>query len=94
MALLILGIPLCGFMIWFFWTFSNLDIWMNQIPAIQWTIRALGIVPLSVMLFFISCILGTIGWQFHWDGTSDSDHWATREMKKAFKYQTGKDFPE
>jgi uncharacterized membrane-anchored protein YitT (DUF2179 family) len=92
MTLLILGIPLCAGMIFIFW---NLPIWLmvSNIYFI-WSVRSLGLVPLCIMLFFISCLSGTGGWAYRWDGRSDGTDDATKEMKKAFKRQTGKDFPE
>jgi uncharacterized membrane-anchored protein YitT (DUF2179 family) len=90
---MILGILICAGMIWAFWELSNWSM-VVVIPGLSWTVRALAIVPLATMLFFASCVLGTSGWLYRWDGKSDGTDSATKQMKKAFKNQTGKDFPE
>lgn len=91
---IIFAIPLSVFMIWSFWQISNVDLWINQYPAIQWTLRGLGIIPLCALIWCVLTLLGTQGWQYHWNGKSDGTDKATTEMKRAFRRETGRDFPK
>ena len=62
-------------------------------PIFLWFIRAIGLVPLAMSLFF-GCELLAIpfSWPFHWDGQIDrGDKWSNQAEAECIR-QTGKGF--